>query len=474
MPPNSPPKVIFIFRRDLRWNDNIGLTKAYEYVKSHPGTVLYPIFVFNERQIDPKRNKYYSANTVRFLVECIREDLMPFVNIYHEKHSEQHTKTLASIERNGRNSNIAAVFFNRDYSPFARARDEEIIDWCTERNIHVHGEWNEYSLVDIPNMPKPYKVYGAFLKAYASTKVPLPLNNESKIKAILKPATSGTHTSMSKLSKYYGNIENAQAAVKGGRQHAKERLHLIDAGKLDNYATTRDYPAMMVQAQADANQKQSTTMMSAYLKYGCVSIREFYHTLKSRKAAGSKIIRELFWRAYYEQMAYHFPHTLSGQLDNNHNNYNSALNPKNDSTKWHTDTRAADAIMAGKTGIPIVDAAVRQLITTGFMHNRLRMVVAMLACRILKMDWRIFERWFATHLIDYYSIVNRMSWEWSVTYRFTLNPWVQQKKFDKDAVFIKHWLPEFKDVPTKDIHAWYDAYKNYAFGTKPLMARTLA
>ena len=139
--------------------------------------------------------------------------------------------------------------------------------------------------------------------------------------------------------------------------------------------------------------------------------------------------------------------------------YNHPLNQYKG--RWTNNPSQTQAILKGETGIPIVDAAVRQLHTTGYMHNRLRMVTCMLASRILNLDWRIFERWFATKLIDYYPVVNRHSWEWSVTYRFTLNPWVQQEKFDKDTEFIKHWIPELKDVPPAHIHRWYEFHKNY-------------
>lgn len=429
-------KVVFIFRRDLRWNDNIGLTKAFDFVMEDPKKrELYPMFIFNPVQIDPAKNPYYSANSLRFMIECIKCDLMPWTHIMYGADVD----ALASIK------DVSAVFFNRDYTPFARRRDQQIIEWCEERDIHVYGEWNEYSLVDVPNMKKPYRVFGAFYKAHGTGRIPTPLNNESSIKKNL--SKSGA------WQKVVSVPPNAQAQFKGGRKVALTRLAIIARGALKDYNATRDFPALMLQEPG------GTTMMSAYLKYGCVSIRELYQVLKANKS--TEIIRQIYWRAYYEQMAYWFPHTLSGQLSGKAGFYNHALNPQNDRRAWVRNTRASDAIMSGRTGIPIVDAAVRQLVTTGFMHNRLRMIVCMLACRILKMDWRIFEKWFATHLIDYYPAVNRMSWEWSTTYRFTLDPWTQQTKFDKDCVFIKHWLPVLADVPPKHIHKWDEYHKNY-------------
>lgn len=416
--------VIFIFRRDLRFNDNAGLTKAYEYAKAN-GHALQPIFIFNELQTNPANNPYYSENSFRFMLECI-EDIKPHIRFFVVKSSD--LEVLSKLEKI-----ISAVFFNRDYTPFARKRDDTIIEWCKENGKHVHGEWEEYSLIDIPNMPKPYQMYGAFLKKYEQAHVPAPRNNEILITSYMKS---------NKSSRAFGAASplvkkpplNKHAAVVGGRENALKRLERIKQGLHDDYAHTRDFPALML------DDYKSTTMMSAYLKYGSVSVRELYHVCKTRKEKGQKILKELFWRAYYEQIVYHFPHTLSGQLSPVKNPYNHALNPKNDSRAWKEAPDMVRAIMAGQTGIPIVDAAVKQLLSTGFMHNRLRMVVAMLACRILGLDWRVFERWFATSLIDYYPAVNRMSWEWAVTYRFTLNPWSQQKRFDKDCIFIKHFL----------------------------------
>lgn len=439
--------VIFIFRRDLRWNDNVGLTKAYEYALSNQLT-LVPVFIFNQKQINPAKNHFYSENSFRFLLECLN-DLHGKLRYLHVRESD-----IEALEALNKSYQVKAIFFNRDFTPFARNRDDMILEWGSQNGVHVHGDWLEYSLINIPAMAKPYQIYGAFLQRYQKEDVPKPTNNEHVIVSYIK------------RPKNPGNIpkvkNNDKAAVRGGRVEATKKLHLIHTGKLDDYERTRDFPSV----------QNGTTMMSAYLKYGCLSIRELYWALKNRKAAGEKVIRELFWRAYYEQIAYHFPHVLSGQLRKD--NYNLPLNIKNNKQSWVQSTDTANAIMTGKTGLPLVDAAVRQLITTGFMHNRLRMVVCMLACRHLRMDWRLFERWFATHLIDYYPVVNRMSWEWSVTYRFTLNPWVQQQKFDKDCNFIKQWIPELSNVPNKDIHKWYQAhllYPDVAYSRPPILLR---
>ena len=437
--------VIFIFRRDLRFNDNIGLTRAYEYAIAH-NLPLRPIFVFNEIQVSPTKNKYFGVNTVRFMVECIEADIAQLTDIYHTTASD-----IPILKR----LKPAAIFFNRDYTPFARKRDEEIIAYANANGIHVHGEWTDYSLVDIPSMPKPYRMYSLFLADYSPKQYPKPIDNEVIIrKFIAKHAPKQLHRDKKQLDIYYMKQKNPHVAFKGGRSEAIKRLDMIRNGTFDKYAHARDYPSL----------QDGTTHLSPFLKY---------HALRGRGPSVAPIIRELFWRTYYEQITFWFPHTLQGQLSQNEPN--GSLNPKSDLHSWATSRQTqvlASAIMDGRTGIPIVDAAVAQLTTTGYMHNRMRMVVCMLASRILNLDWRTFERWFAQHLIDYYPSANSGGWQWSMSYRFVLNPWVQQAKFDKDADYIKHYLPHLSHIPPKHLHEMYDHYHEYN-QPKPIIGRTL-
>jgi len=446
--------VIFIFRRDLRWNDNVGLSHAFKYAREH-NLPLVPLFIFNNIQIDPKLNHYYSHNSVQFMLECLH-DLYPYVRYYtvEESDIEVLTEILHQVD---------AIFFNRDYTPFARKRDDLITELCASHDIKVYSFWSEYSLIDVTKMQKPFKVYGNFYNTYKNVDVRKPVNNEKQILEYLRLSANFIlyHAKSSPLLEI-DRGENKRAVI-GGRKYAKERMHYLNTGGMVNYKLNRDFPYLTLEKEMPG-----TTMMSAYLKYGCISIREFYHMLLKQQQ--HDIIKELFWRAYYEQIVYHFPHCLSGQLTNNH--FNHALNK--DNTHWLESSVLSNKIMKGTTGIPIIDAAVRQLRTTGFMHNRLRMLVCMTACRIMKLDWRIFEKWFANHLIDYYPAVNRLSWEWSVTYRFVLNPWVQQEKFDKECKFIKFWVPELHNIANHDIHTWYESHVKYKIKyPKPIVSRSL-
>ena len=157
-------------------------------------------------------------------------------------------------------------------------------------------------------------------------------------------------------------------------------------------------------------------------------------------------------------MVYWWPETLAGQKVSGQDN--APWTPSG-AGPWRYDRTLFNKVTGGTTGVPIVDAAVRCVSATGWLHNRLRMVLAMVAVRILKIDWRLMERWFATRLVDYSPASNRGGWEWASSYRFVLNPWVQAERFDRDCAFVKEWIPELSDVPAKDVLTWYDAHGRY-------------
>jgi len=176
--------------------------------------------------------------------------------------------------------------------------------------------------------------------------------------------------------------------------------------------------------------------MSGWLKYGCISVREFYWAIRNVYGKQHGIIRELYWRAFYEQMVYWWPETLRGQIT-----FPPLPNKSWSKTPHKWNNTSFKKITTGHTGIPIIDASIRALNITGFLHNRLRMILCMYAVRHKKVDWRLMERWFATKLIDYYPPSNRGGWEWAVIYRFKLSPEAQTRRFDPEHAFIKTWIP---------------------------------
>ena len=189
-----------------------------------------------------------------------------------------------------------------------------------------------------------------------------------------------------------------------------------------------------------------TTELSAYIKFGCISIRETYKALHGKPA----IIRQLIWRDFYANILYSFPYVLG-----------KSLKMKYDKIKWHHNSGWFKAWCRGETGFPVVDAGMHQLNTTGYMHNRARLIVASFLVKILLIDWREGETYFASKLTDYDPASNNGNWQWisgggadSQPYFRIFNPWEQAKNFDPKCEYIKHWIPQLEEVPNKDILHW--------------------
>lgn len=200
---------------------------------------------------------------------------------------------------------------------------------------------------------------------------------------------------------------------------------------------------------------QKTTALSAYLKFGLVSVREVYHHWQAQ--GGVELVRQLYWRDFWIQLGHFNPHVIG-----------ASLKPQYDAIKWNEDDALFEAWCEGRTGYPVVDAAMMQMNTTGYMHNRARMFTSNFLIKILGIDWRKGEKYFATKLIDYDMLVNNGNWQWSSStgadsqpYFRIFNPWNQSSKFDKDAVYIKRFLPNLKGVAPSHLHTWDKSYRNY-------------
>ena len=205
----------------------------------------------------------------------------------------------------------------------------------------------------------------------------------------------------------------------------------------------------------------STTQLSAYIKFGCVSIREVYWKIRAKvKNADSRanLINQLIWRDFYFHIMYHFPKSMGGNFREKFNGF-----------KWKNNKGWFKAWCEGHTGFPIVDAGMRELNETGYMHNRSRLITSNFLTRILICDWRWGERYYAQRLRDYDPSVNNGNWQWSAgtgtdTAPFSqriFNPWLQSGKFDESCEYIKKWLPELKDIPNEDLHKWDERHTEY-------------
>jgi len=235
------------------------------------------------------------------------------------------------------------------------------------------------------------------------------------------------------LRKYVGGTDT-DIWVKGSRTAGLVRLKMALKSH-SHYSRDRD------------NLAYETSGLSAYIKFGCISIREVYHAFVKTYGRSSGIVRELIWREFFAHVLYGFPKALDGYVYKRV----SWRRSKSDFEKWKH----------GQTGFPVVDACMRQMNHTGFMHNRGRMIVANFLVKTLLIDWKWGERYFAQMLTDYDVASNNGNWQ-SISgtgvdqkpYFRDMNPWIQSAKFDTDAVFIKRWVPELYNVPAKEIHKW--------------------
>jgi len=418
---------IFIFRRDFRLTDNSGLIEALHNSKN-----VIPIFIFTPEQID--KNSYKSDNAIQFMIESLTE----LENKIKKKKGQLYYfygKQDKIINKIIKNNNIDAVYFNKDWTPYAIKRDEKINKLCLKKDIDC-VQVEDYTLLPINKLlnqnDEVYKVYGAFYRNAKNFKVPKPKKiktfNFSKIK-------TSDNIQLNYIDKFYQ--KNDDILVRGGRKNAQKILKTIK--NFNQYSTKRnelDY---------------ETTHLSAYTKFGCVSIREVYHKMKKHLKPDNQLFNQLFWKEFYVYISKYIPHVLKGK----------SMKLKYDKIKWDSNNSIFKKWCEGKTGFPIVDAGMRELNKTGYMHNRSRLITSGFLVKLALIDWRKGEKYFAQKLTDYDPAQNNGGWQWSSgsgadsqPYFRIMSPISQSTKFDPDGSYIKKWIPELKDVEPKHLHDW--------------------
>jgi deoxyribodipyrimidine photo-lyase len=441
---NTFSRALHIFRRDLRITDNTALNAALAQAAE-----VLTCFVLDPQQINP--HPYQSIHGLQFM----RESLEALAESLREKGGQlvilegDPSVVLPSFVKRER---VNAVFFNRDYTPFARNRDRRIkaaleADGCA---VQQYGD----ALLNEPEDVKKgdggvYSVYTPFVKraALIPVRAVVPLN-ESGGKFACPTHSEPNERALERL----GGASNQSLFTRGGRAPALAVLSRIQDFK--NYHEERDVPA-----------REATTGLSPHHKFGTISVRETYHAVSAAHGSSHTLIRELYWRDFFTYIAFHFPHVFKG-----------CFNRQYDELGWENNEEWFAAWVEGRTGFPIVDAGMRQLKETGFMHNRVRMIVASFLTKDLLIDWHWGERHFARYLADYDPAVNNGGWQWAAStgcdaqpYFRIFNPWLQQKKFDPDALYIKRWIPELNSLPAKAIHAWEESSGTRAGYPSPIV-----
>ncbi len=444
---------IFLFRRDLRLEDNNAFIKCLEYIKN-TDLNLIPIFHLNPDQINKSKNAYFSDKCVNFMDECLQDLEQQLNKQLNLKLYIVYGNIEEIIDKIENNYKIDSIFYNIDLTPYAIKRDKNLKNYCNKRNIKVF-ESEDYTLYPINSIKKNeleyYKLFTAFYNKSLESLPQKPIKYKfTKLKKIQK---------LKNLDLYDNNLEKfyikEKKLLNGGRLNALKILNKINDGNFDNYKKERDYPSL-----------DSTTKLSAYLKFGCISIREVYYTIYNKyKNKKNDLLRELIFREFYYNIVFNNQNLLQKQI--NKNLENEDFNENFSKIPWNNDKSLLKLWENGMTGFPLVDAGMRELNNTGFMHNRIRMLTSSFLIKQLNIDWRLGERWYMKHLIDADPIQNNQGWVSSFSgasaqpwFRI-MSPWEQIRKFDKDCKYIKKWIPELKDVPSKDILNWDIKFKDY-------------
>ena len=403
---------IFWFRRDLRLTDNHGLYRALDISKN-----VLPIFIFDIEILSQLENK--EDKRVDFIFQTLLT-----INQYLEKKGKSikifHGKPLEIFKKLANDYLIENVFCNEDYEPSGIKRDGEIESFLTQKNIvfkqfkdQVHFHKDEILKSD----GNPYSIYTPYSKQW------LLKYREQKVE--IYPSEKHLQNLINVEKQ---NVTLEQIGFK--KTNYEFESPKLEASILKTYHETRDFPTT------------KTSEMSVHLRFGTISVRKL--AFEAEKL-NETYLKELIWREFFMQILYHFPKVI-----------NESFKRKYDNISWLYDEKNLKNWQEGKTGYPIVDAGMRQLNESGFMHNRVRMVCASFFTKHLLMDWRIGEAYFAEKLLDYDLSANNGNWQWSAgtgcdsaPYFRVFNPEEQQKKFDPDFKYIKKWVKEFgkKDYP---------------------------
>ncbi|OIQ36811.1 MAG: deoxyribodipyrimidine photolyase [Bacteroidetes bacterium MedPE-SWsnd-G1] len=393
------------FRRDLRINDNHALFKAL-----NSGTPVLPIFIFDKNIIEE-----LDANDAR--ITFIYEQL----NLLNKEFKKNNSGIYILIDTPIKAWKklvsefiVKEVFYNEDYEPYAIGRDKEVHDFLSYKNIkstackdQVIFSGNEVLKAD----QTPYTIYTPYKNKW----------REKLNTSLLKNYDSELGNS------YVENNYEIPTISEMGFTLSIKKVKPYNFNSLENYENTRNIPSL-----------NGTSNLSPHLRFGTVSIRQIVNEVKENES----FLNELIWREFFMQILFHFPKVI-----------NANFKRKYDTVEWRNNEKEFELWKSGNTGYPMVDAGMRELNATGYMHNRVRMIVAGFLCKHLLIDWRWGEAYFAEHLLDYELASNNGNWQWaagtgcdSAPYFRVFNPTTQLKKFDPELIYIRKWIPEFDEL----------------------------
>ena len=400
---------IFWFRRDLRLDDNHALFRALQ-----TGNPVQCIFIFDDNILDelPADDArvnfiYQSLKTIHLKLKDHGSSLLVLKG-----------NPIDEFEKLFANSSITGVYTNHDYEPYAIERDDLVQELSKSRDIPFNTYKDQVIFEKsevVKDDGKPYTVYTPFMKKWTARLTDKDLESFDNLSLL------------SQLNKSDFNFPDLDAL---GFKKSDIQVLAFDLGDgiITSYEKTRNFPFL-----------KGTSNISPHLRFGTVSIRRIASLAKQKNFV---YLKELIWREFFMQILYHFPQVVQ-----------QSFRPKYDKIPWRNNNEEYEKWCLGETGYPMVDAGMRQLNATGYMHNRVRMVVASFLCKHLLIDWRWGESYFAKKLLDYELSSNNGNWQWAAgtgcdaaPYFRVFNPTTQIQKFDKDLLYIRKWIPELDSL----------------------------
>ncbi|PKV50946.1 deoxyribodipyrimidine photo-lyase [Aquimarina sp. MAR_2010_214] len=404
---------VFWFRRDLRLDDNTGLLEALK--SRYP---VLPVFIFDKHILEhlPKNDA-----RITFIFETLQKLRLELQNKHRSSLSLHYSTPKKVFETLISQYDIQQVYTNHDYEPYAKERDTLIKNLLQKHNIQLHTCKDQVIFEKDEIVKKdgtPYVVYTPY---------------KNKWKEIFDSIQLKIHATESYLDNLVKNTDLPNVTLQEMgfvSSSIKVPDYNISPNLIQNYEATRNFPS----------KENGTSKIGPHLRFGTVGIRSI---VKKAIAEENQVFwSELIWREFFMQILWHYPHTK-----------NSSFKPKYDRIEWRNNEQEFKKWMTGQTGYPLVDAGMRQLNQTGYMHNRVRMVVASFLCKHLLIDWRWGEAYFAEKLLDYDMSANIGNWQWAAgsgvdaaPYFRIFNPTTQIHKFDKQLTYINTWVNDINEL----------------------------
>lgn len=404
----TTPLAVFWFRRDLRLDDNAGLSHALA-----SGRPVLPIFIFDPAILAglPRNDARvtFIFDTLQALRAGLKEKYASSLALYHGKPLDVFAQILRSHP-------IAAVYTNHDYEPYARERDEAVRQWLEAQQV-VFRTYKDHVLFEKDEISKDgggaYTVYTPYMRKWR------------KVHSQTPSTPYATTAKLTNLVKQTALPDVSLADIGFTRSAMTIPAYRLEDDMLQHYARDRHFPSLT-----------ATSLLGPHLRFGTVSIRQIFQHAFPRTDI---FCNELIWREFFSQILWHFPHTPQ-----------RSFKPQYDRIQWRNDEAEFKRWCEGTTGYPLVDAGMRELNATGTMHNRVRMITASFLCKHLLIDWRWGEAYFAQKLFDYEMASNVGNWQWvagcgvdAAPYFRIFNPSAQTEKFDKQFAYIQTWVSDW-------------------------------